>query len=273
MATKDLTAYQEHHDAIRAEFKKQAANWARDEISPQLLWVVEHLRLQLDFAVLDVAAGSGLLSRAIAPYVKSVVALDITPEMLAQGRNEAGREGLTNIGFEQGTAEALPYAGNSFDMVVTRFSVHHFKSPDVVLGEMLRVCRVGGSLVVIDIVAPEDEGLAARYNQVERLRDSTHTQALSPGGLKKLIEETGVEIVNYYSLEVENSLDDWLDFTDTDVNRRWQITNLLQRELVGLGETGMRPFLSGDKIMFRHTWGIVVGEKRQGGDDSRIYRI
>jgi SAM-dependent methyltransferase len=262
MGRNDLTAYREQHDSIREEFKRQAASWGKNEISPHLQWVVERLGLQPHFEALDVAGGTGLLSRAISPYIKSVVALDITPEMLEQGRNEANRQGIANVSFEPGAAEDLPYPAASFDMVVTRFSLHHFKSPDVVLREMVRVCRPGGRLVVIDIVAPEDKELAARYNHVERLRDPTHTQALSPSDLKKTIEAAGVQIVNYYSREVENSLDGWLDFTKTESSMRQQIIELIQRDLDGADETGMRPFLNDGKLMFMHTWGIVVGEKR-----------
>src|ERR1700687_1337804 len=150
MADKDLSPYQVQHDSIRKEFKKQADSWGKNEISSHLQWVVERLSLQSHFEVLDVAAGSALLSRAISPHVKQVVASDITPEMLAQGQSEANRQGMTNISFEQGAAEDLPYPNAKYDMVVTRFSVHHFKSPDVVIREMCRVCRHGGNVVVID---------------------------------------------------------------------------------------------------------------------------
>ena len=181
MPENDLAAYQHQHNAIREEFRKQAANWGKNEtISPHLRWVVERLVLEPHFEVLDVAAGTGLLGRAISPHVKRVTAVDLTPEMLAEGRVEAERQGIANISFELGAAEELPYPDSSFDMVVTRFSLHHFKSPEVALREMARVCRVRGSLVVIDIVAPEDEDLAAEYNRTERLRDSSHTLALSP---------------------------------------------------------------------------------------------
>ena len=262
MANRDLIAYKDQHDSIQAEFKKQAVSWGKTEISPHLRWVVGHLDLQPDFEVLDVAAGTGLLSRAISPHVKRVVALDITPEMLAQGRSEANRQRITNISFEQGAAEDLAYPTASFDLVVTRFSVHHLKSPDVVIREMYRVCRHGGKLVVIDLVSSEDKEIATRHNDVERLRDSSHTQALSPAGLKDVIENANVKILNYYTREVENSVDDWLDFSHTEANKRRQILELMQRELEGDDETGMRPFFKDNKLMFMHTWGIVEGEKR-----------
>jgi ubiquinone/menaquinone biosynthesis C-methylase UbiE len=200
VAKPELSDYQNQHASIREEFKKQAASWGKNEVSPQLRWVVERLDLEPEDEVLDVAAGTGLLSRAISPHVKRVVALDLTPEMLAQGRSEVARQKIENVQFEQGAAERLPYADASFDMVATRFSVHHFQNPGAVVQEMWRVCCPGGSLVIIDIVSSEDRDLAKRYNDLERLRDPSHTRALSPNGLKSLVENAGTKILNYYSL-------------------------------------------------------------------------
>jgi ubiquinone/menaquinone biosynthesis C-methylase UbiE len=63
------------------------------------------LPLAENLRVLDVAAGTGHLSCAIAPFVKEVVAIDITPEMLEQAREETARKNLENIAIEKGNAE------------------------------------------------------------------------------------------------------------------------------------------------------------------------
>jgi len=76
------------------------------------------------------------------------------------------------------------------------------------------------------------------------------------------MEDAGAKILDYYSREVENSVDDWLEFTHTEENRRRQILKLIHSELEGGAETGMRPFFTENKLMFLHTWGIVVGQKR-----------
>ena len=258
----DLTAYRDQHDSIRAEFRRQAPSWVKEDISPDLRWVLTRLDLHPRLEVLDVAAGTGLLSRGIAPHVQRVVAMDITPEMLEHGRAEATRQGITNISWEQGVAEELTYPTESFDMVVTRFSMHHLKSPEIVAREMCRVCRRGGTLVLIDLAAPEDEELAARYNHLEKLRDSSHTRALSSNDLVTLAENAGVEAIRYYSRDVRNSVDTWLDFTRADAATRQQIIAAMQRELRGGEKMGMRPFISEGHLMFMHTWGIVVGSRR-----------
>lgn len=261
MADEGLDPYKKHHEAIREEYRKQAPGWATSEISPHLRWVVDNLDLRPHLTVLDVAAGTGLLGRAIAPRVGRVVASDITAEMLARGREEAGRDEVANIDFEHGVAEDLPYPAGSFDMVVTRFSVHHFLRPEAVLSELRRVCRPGGKVVVVDMTSPEDGGLAARYNDLERLRDRTHTRALSVRDLNKLVADAGLEVTDRYSREVEVHTNRWLDSAQVGARERGQILAAMNEELDEWGETGLRPFARDGELMFTHLWEMVVGEK------------
>jgi SAM-dependent methyltransferase len=94
------------HDIIRREFGRQAAHFGEQGLTlsnqDYLRWMVDQLGLQPHLEVLDVAAGTGHLSRAIAPRVTRVTALDLTPEMVAQGRREAAQQGLSSVVFEQG---------------------------------------------------------------------------------------------------------------------------------------------------------------------------
>lgn len=73
------------------------------------------------------------------------------------------------------------------------------------------------------------------------------------GALRKVIEEADVRIINYYSREVENSAVEWLDFNRTEGIARQQILELMQRDLDGVSESGMRPFFKENKLKFMHT--------------------
>lgn len=261
MSERDLSSHESHHDAIRREYKKQAPYWSRRETSSDLQWAVDNLDPQSELEVLDVAAGTGLLARAIAPHVQRVVASDITPEMQSLGAYEAEQEGITNIAFEPGEAENLPYPDSVFDMVVTRFSVHHFLEPQAVIAEMGRVCRPGGRVAVIDMTAPEQEELAARYNELEHKRDRTHTRALSARELRMIVEDAGLKITGRYDREVEVNLERWLDSAEVVPPERGQILAAINQELEGSTETGLRPFVREGERMFKHLWEMVVAEK------------
>ena len=65
----------------------------------------------------------------------------------------AAEKGIGNVTWDRGDVTALPYADGAFDIVVTRFSMHHFLDPLGVLHEMVRVCAPGGRVVVVDMHA------------------------------------------------------------------------------------------------------------------------
>lgn len=255
-----------HHDVVRKQFSKQAPRFGEPGhtlSSPVYLeWMVNHLDLESHCVVLDVAAGTGHLSRAIAPHVKQVVALDTTAEMLIEGRRQAEQDGIGNILFEQGLAEDLPYPNGTFDVVVSRFAIHHFEDPNLPIEEMARVCRPGGKVAVIDLVSPENEALAGTYNQLERMRDSSHTKAPSPSELKRLMQGAGLDIGHTISREIEVNVDRWLELTETSPEIGRAIVEELAQELKGLKATGMRPFLRNKELMFLQTWVVVVSVKR-----------
>jgi ubiquinone/menaquinone biosynthesis C-methylase UbiE len=177
------------------------------EVPDYLKLAVASLDLGSDSEVLDVAAGTGLLFRAVSPRVGRVVALDITPEMLAEGRPAASREGITNIAFEQGWPKTcrIPTPRSTWSSPVSRCIISG--APEVVLGETIRVCRPKGKVLVADLVSPADEELAARYNELERLRDGTHSRALSPSGLEKLVADAGVSVTGCHSVYGEEDLE------------------------------------------------------------------
>jgi len=96
--------------------------------------------------VLDVACGTGILSRTVAEEVGSaelVSGLDINPGMLA-----LAEEISPGIDWREGEAEDLPYKDNSFDAVISQFGLMLFSDPKVAVKEMRRVLKPGGQLAV-----------------------------------------------------------------------------------------------------------------------------
>jgi ubiquinone/menaquinone biosynthesis C-methylase UbiE len=95
--------------------------------------------------VLDVAAGSGATSIPAAAAGASVVASDLTPELLAAGRARAESLGLS-LEWVEADAEALPFDDASFDVVLSSFGAIFAPRHQVVADELLRVCRPGGTI-------------------------------------------------------------------------------------------------------------------------------
>ena len=100
-------------------------------------------------SVIDVAGGAGEPSLTIAERIGpdgSVMCTDAISEMVEAARHEANRRGLKNVQFRQCTADSLPFADNSFDVLVSRLGVMFFRDSLRSMREMLRVVKPGGSL-------------------------------------------------------------------------------------------------------------------------------
>lgn len=108
--------------------------------------------------ILDVAAGTGTSSAALARSGAEVVALDFSPGMIAEGRRRNPR-----IEFVEGDAEKLPFDDDSFDAVTISFGLRNVEHPKVALSEMYRVLRPGGRLVVCEFSKPPRAIFRAGY--------------------------------------------------------------------------------------------------------------
>ena len=254
---------EDHDDRVRRAFAEQAGGFDARGLtlsSEELLgWAVGSLPLSADLTVLDVAAGTGILSRAIAPHVRHVTAADLTPEMLAEGRRLAADAGIGNVEFEEADAAHLPYGGESFDMVVCRLALHHFDDPAPKVAEMVRVCRPGGTVGVVDLLSPDDASLARRYNALERMRDPSHTCALTRSSLAALLESAGLAVTHLDARDVEVKVGRWLALTKAPPAVADQVRAALESELSGGPPTGMRPARLGEELGFLQTWAVALG--------------
>jgi ubiquinone/menaquinone biosynthesis C-methylase UbiE len=105
----------------------------------------ETLDLRAGQKVLDVAAGNGNVSLAAARRWCNVVSTDYVPALLERGRARANADGLT-IEFKEADAEALPFADDSFDVVVSTFGVMFTPNQERAAAELVRICRSGGRI-------------------------------------------------------------------------------------------------------------------------------
>lgn len=158
--------------------------------------------------VLDVACGPGIVSSFFAPRVRHVVGLDIVPAMLDNARRLQSERGLQNVEWMLGQATSLPFDEGAFDLVVTRFSFHHFLDPLAVLREMRRVCKKGGTVAVADVTPSQDT--QAMFNEWEILRDPSHTRALTAEELGSVGDQAGLTLRRFEHFQLEMNLDQLL---------------------------------------------------------------
>lgn len=133
---------------------------------------LDRLDLRPGMTVLDVATGSGQLALIAARRGARVTGVDIATNSIEAARGRAALEGL-DIRFDEGDAEALPYADASFDMVATIFGAMFAPRPELVTNELVRVCRPGG---VIAMANWTPEGFIGRMFQ-------TFAKFIAPPGM------------------------------------------------------------------------------------------
>jgi len=178
-----------HADRIRDQFTKQAEPFASFRIHSQeesLEWLREELHLSGQERILDAGCGPGLVACHLASHVGQVVGIDATPAMIDKARQRAAQLECENATFIEGSMEQLPVPTAAFDGVVTRYTFHHLLDPSSALSELVRAGKPNGRVVVCD-AAPQARCRDA-YDAWERVRDPSHTSALTPQELTDLAQ-------------------------------------------------------------------------------------
>ncbi len=197
-------------DAVRKRFGATAALIAEQQ-DRRAAETQERLRRLLTLTgaerALDAGTGAGALAIALAPLVAEVIGVDLVPELLEQGRKRAP----ANVELVEADATALPYASDTFDLVCTARTLHHVARPELVLAELTRVLRPGGTMLVIDQLAPGDPLAAIELNRFERARDASTTRILADVDLRGLFDANTLVLRQSEIVREERDLDRYLD--------------------------------------------------------------
>jgi ubiquinone/menaquinone biosynthesis C-methylase UbiE len=248
---------------IRDQFTRQAVPFA--EMPAHSHDEANHLLINMaaigaEDTVLDVACGPGLVACTLAEVARHVTGLDLTPAMIEQAQARQRAKGLTNLAWLVGDAVPLPFPDASFSVVLTRYSFHHFLDPEAVLAEMVRVCRPGGRVAVIDVFTSSLEQAEA-YNRVEKLRDPSHVRALSLDELTELCRDAGLWNVRtaFYKLGV--SLEEVLARSFPNPGDADRIRQIFADD-IGVDRLGVGAHRRDSMIHFAFPIVVLVGQKQ-----------
>src|SRR6266568_4391736 len=197
-------------DDVRARFAATAERVA-DHSRQQIEMVREQVRTFVapsgDERALDAGTGAGTLALALGPLVREVVGVDVVPELLEAARANAP----ANVTFVEGDITSLPFDSFSFAVACTRRTLHHVSRPELVVAELARVTRRGGTVLVEAQVAPVDPLAAIELDRFERLRDPSHTRTLPDSALRHLFEANNLTLVTSRFRREQRPLDRYLD--------------------------------------------------------------
>ena len=254
-----------HNEVVRESFTTQAKAfasnpWVTDE--ERIRRLLAAARLKGDERVLDIVTGPGYIAEAFALAAREVIGVDLTAAMLTIAEERTKERGISNVSFRIGDVQSLPFEKEEFDVVVSRLALHHMQNPALVVGEMTRVCRLGGRVLVEDIYGSEHPERAAYQDRWEKLRDPSHVRALPVSELLRLFREAGLETdsVSIYG-DLCPEVERWLATTKTPAADAAEVRRLLEEDRLH-DLSGTRPFQDATGGLHFHARSVTLTGRR-----------
>ncbi len=248
---------EDHADVVRRSFERQVNLFSGPDspFAQRPAGAVSWLEpLDTNMVVLDVACGAGHAAEPVAPHVRQVIGIDLTPSLLELGAQRLRDAGITNVLLQEGNAESLPFVDGSFDLVFCRSSLHHFADPYQAVAEMLRTCRPGGRVVLADLVAPSAEERET-FDDLHRLIDPSHVRSFLEAELATLLPDLTLTYGETRPMRFP------IDIALTDESDRDAVLAALRTEVEGGAATGFDPIEQDGKFVVSFTIYTVHGTR------------
>lgn len=144
-----------------------------------------------DKEVLEIATGPGVIAKQVADEAKSMIATDFSDKMLAVARRGMVPE---NLKFEWANAQYLPYADESFDVVIIANALHVIPDPEKVLKEILRVLRPDGILIAPNFVHDNQKKVSEAFSKMLSMAGVEFKAKWSMEGYLAFLKENGFHV-------------------------------------------------------------------------------
>jgi SAM-dependent methyltransferase len=244
-----------HAHELAKAFDGQAAQFERAPVQTDeaaLARLVAFAHLPVESRVADAGCGPGLVAAAFLAAGHTVHGFDLSAEMIARARKRNAAFGRRAV-FEQ---MSIYDVTGSFDAVVSRHVLHHDPDPLAFVRRQASLLRSGGVLLLVDHLTDPDPTRAAFHNEVERLRDKTHTRNLSGGQIVDLFAAAGLTDIRSEEDPFELDYDEWFD-RGTPIATKAEVR---ARLLAGTAR-GFSPSAHADHVRIACVRGLVRGVK------------
>jgi len=249
-----------HNENIKEQFSKQATSYTAVAAHRDSLEVlIEMSGVSNEDTVLDIACGSGIVTCEFAKHTREVTGIDITKGMLDEAKKLQMTNNLTNINWILDDVVRLQFLDNHFSIVVTRFSFHHFRDYKIVFDEMIRVCKPNGTIMVVDVAISSDNVKA--YDEMEQLRDSSHTEALTIEIFETLFQNDKLKDCQKSGYRMEIELETQLNASCLNDEDRRELRSMITQD-IGQNNLGVNVALKDNKYFLYYPISIYVAQKK-----------
>lgn len=165
--------------------------------------IIETLHIQKNDKVLDLGTGTGYVSFEIAREYKDVeiIGLDIVEETLKTNHRKAIEQGLRNINFVSYGGMEFPFDNYYFDVIVSRYALHHFPNIEYTFSEIARVLKRNGKFLVAD-PTPNENDTSRFVDEYMRMKPDGHIKYYTKDEFQKLGEKYGLSLTDIFQTEI-----------------------------------------------------------------------
>lgn len=188
---------------FEASFQADAFYNKQTKDEKHLELILNFLKVQPGMKILDLGTGTGYLAFPLAKkYPKTdVTGLDIVEKALDENRNRAENGGITNLQFVAYNGMEFPFEDHTFDLVVTRYALHHFPAIHDTFREISRVLKENGALFLSD-PAPNDDDTERFVDAYMQMKKDGHIKFYTKKEWKEIGALAGLSYVDGFETEI-----------------------------------------------------------------------
>ncbi|TCM65845.1 ubiquinone/menaquinone biosynthesis C-methylase UbiE [Acinetobacter calcoaceticus] len=202
------TTQKSQHDINQQQYHQKSDAYLNSTVHAQGIEFAKMQQLVGQYPaaqVLDLGCGGGHVSYQVAANSQQVTAYDLSAEMVDLVVAQAGKKGMHQIVGQVGPAEHLDFADHHFDVVLSRYSAHHWQDLAQALQQIYRVLKPQGKVILFDTLGSEHPSIDTFIQSIEFIRDPSHVRNYSLAQWVRFAEYAGfqVEVVEIQHLELD----------------------------------------------------------------------
>jgi ubiquinone/menaquinone biosynthesis C-methylase UbiE len=174
---------------------------------------------------LDAGCGTGGLAAALAPWVAEVVGVDSDERFLEAARGACP----DNCTFVLADAVALPFAYGEFDLAGCLRVLHHVRRPELVVSELARVTRPGGTVLIVDQLGAIDPTASLELDRFERARDPSHQRLLPDTDVRGFLDANDLVVTHNEVVRERRDMERYLELAGLEGEERERLRRLAPR--------------------------------------------